>query len=159
MDALVGGELKVEWPTLVKDMSRVGEGEKRLYLCSSVSGRYSFPEGGFAMVVLRIPALGPENAVHNDAGDEEGSGGVGHGGERSRACCVVEVILAFGIMSSLSLRQPCRKTATITALHLSAMKIAVVTSGGDSAGMNAVVRAVVKIGILRQVVAHLAAPF
>ena len=30
------------------------------------------------------------------------------------------------------------------------MKIAVLTSGGDSAGMNAVVRAVVKIGILRQ---------
>lgn len=31
------------------------------------------------------------------------------------------------------------------------IKIAVLTSGGDSAGMNAVVRAVVKIGILRQV--------
>ena len=34
------------------------------------------------------------------------------------------------------------------------MKIAVLTSGGDSAGMNAVVRAVVKAGILRQVVAE-----
>ncbi|KAG9314840.1 phosphofructokinase-domain-containing protein [Chiua virens] len=30
------------------------------------------------------------------------------------------------------------------------MKIAVLTSGGDSAGMNAVVRSVVKVGILRQ---------
>lgn len=29
------------------------------------------------------------------------------------------------------------------------MKLAVLTSGGDSAGMNAVVRAVVKTGILR----------
>jgi len=29
------------------------------------------------------------------------------------------------------------------------MKLAVLTSGGDSAGMNAVVRAVVKAGILR----------
>jgi hypothetical protein len=29
------------------------------------------------------------------------------------------------------------------------MKIAVLTSGGDSAGMNAVVRAVVKAGILK----------
>jgi len=29
------------------------------------------------------------------------------------------------------------------------MKLAVLTSGGDSAGMNAVVRAIVKIGILR----------
>jgi 6-phosphofructokinase len=31
------------------------------------------------------------------------------------------------------------------------MKIAVLTSGGDSAGMNAVVRAVVKAGILKYV--------
>lgn len=31
------------------------------------------------------------------------------------------------------------------------MKIAILTSGGDSAGMNAVVRAVVKVGILKQV--------
>jgi len=31
------------------------------------------------------------------------------------------------------------------------MKIAVLTSGGDSAGMNAVVRAVVKGGILKYV--------
>ena len=29
------------------------------------------------------------------------------------------------------------------------MKLAVLTSGGDSAGMNAVVRAVVKAGILK----------
>ena len=32
------------------------------------------------------------------------------------------------------------------------MKLAVLTSGGDSAGMNAVVRAVVKAGILKCVV-------
>ena len=32
------------------------------------------------------------------------------------------------------------------------MKLAVLTSGGDSAGMNAVVRAVVKAGILKYVV-------
>ena len=31
------------------------------------------------------------------------------------------------------------------------MRIAVLTSGGDSAGMNAVVRAVVKYGIIRYV--------
>lgn len=31
------------------------------------------------------------------------------------------------------------------------MKLAILTSGGDSAGMNAVVRAVVKAGILKQV--------
>ena len=31
------------------------------------------------------------------------------------------------------------------------MKLAVLTSGGDSAGMNAVVRAVVKAGILKSV--------
>jgi hypothetical protein len=31
------------------------------------------------------------------------------------------------------------------------MKLAVLTSGGDSAGMNAVVRAVVKAGILKYV--------
>jgi 6-phosphofructokinase len=31
------------------------------------------------------------------------------------------------------------------------MKLAVLTSGGDSAGMNAVVRGVVKAGILRYV--------
>jgi 6-phosphofructokinase len=31
------------------------------------------------------------------------------------------------------------------------MKLAVLTSGGDSAGMNAVVRAVVKAGILQYV--------
>lgn len=31
------------------------------------------------------------------------------------------------------------------------MKIAILTSGGDSAGMNAVVRAVVKAGILKSV--------
>ena len=34
-------------------------------------------------------------------------------------------------------------------LTLQPMKIAVLTSGGDSPGMNAVVRAVVKTGILR----------
>ena len=33
----------------------------------------------------------------------------------------------------------------------SKMKLAVLTSGGDSAGMNAVVRAVVKAGILRYI--------
>lgn len=31
------------------------------------------------------------------------------------------------------------------------MKIAILTSGGDSAGMNAVVRAIVKAGILKYV--------
>ena len=31
------------------------------------------------------------------------------------------------------------------------MKIAILTSGGDSAGMNAVVRSVVKFGILKYV--------
>jgi hypothetical protein len=35
------------------------------------------------------------------------------------------------------------------------MKLAVLTSGGDSAGMNAVVRAIVKIGILRCVLKKL----
>jgi 6-phosphofructokinase len=35
------------------------------------------------------------------------------------------------------------------------MKIAVLTSGGDSAGMNAVVRAVVKAGILKYVLSYL----
>jgi 6-phosphofructokinase len=36
----------------------------------------------------------------------------------------------------------------------STMKLAVLTSGGDSAGMNAVVRAVVKAGILKYVPFH-----
>lgn len=34
------------------------------------------------------------------------------------------------------------------------IRLAVLTSGGDSAGMNAVVRAVVKAGILKYVSAH-----
>ena len=84
-------------------------------------------------------------AGDEETGEQELSG---HGGEPSDIRTTDSDIKPSRIMSSLVLVFGVPDSRR---LSISAMKIAVLTSGGDSAGMNAVVRTVVNIGILRQV--------